>query len=616
MLSLCTIRKCSSFYHLMFVICLAVLLVSMVTVGSIPAVITSIEKRFGLSSTRSGALNAVYDVAALSSIAPISYYGSRWHEAKTLAVVVFFFGIGTFLFAVPHFITEVYSPLGHGDTGICSISNIENCSPTKVAAYAVLVISQIICGMSAAPLYTIAPSYIDKNVSNEKSAFFLGIMYAVSAVGPALGYVITGKFLEIYVNPDVSTTLNPRDTQWIGAWWASFILSAGCLFMVSPLFCCFPRKFQKEELVKHIASQEIEVEQPEGREQEVVPVPQIIPEIQSVVTQRSLRKDVIMIIKNPIFFWTTLGTCADSLVLNGVATFLPKLLEILLNLTSSDAAFLSGAVFIPAAAAGMFCGGYFGRRFSLDMHGSAKLSFITSLIAVSLLFFFYLDFDQPPIIGINQPYKLNSTFITLEANCNSDCRCVSRDYAPVCGSDGSTYFSACYAGCLVGSPVSGYTNCSCIPSSSNSTTLTTGTAKFGICSIPKPPNQSLMIGALFFIVFFQFINICPTAVIFLRVFGQELSPLVLSLNSVSYRALGSIPGPLVYGYLLDRACVLANSACGNDSCEIYDVRQMKVAFLLVGLCCKIIALIGYGVATWYTKKDKIIDHTNVNITPV
>lgn len=37
----------------------------------------------------------------------------------------------------------------------------------------------------------------------------------------------------------------------------------------------------------------------------------------------------------------------------------------------------------------------------------------------------------------------------LNATCNSHCAC-SSSYDPVCGSDGIMYFSACHAGCDVG----------------------------------------------------------------------------------------------------------------------------------------------------------------------
>ena len=37
--------------------------------------------------------------------------------------------------------------------------------------------------------------------------------------------------------------------------------------------------------------------------------------------------------------------------------------------------------------------------------------------------------------------------IDLEAPCNADCACSLSVYAPVCDGNGTTYFSACHAGC-------------------------------------------------------------------------------------------------------------------------------------------------------------------------
>lgn len=50
--------------------------------------------------------------------------------------------------------------------------------------------------------------------------------------------------------------------------------------------------------------------------------------------------------------------------------------------------------------------------------------------------------------------------------CNFTCECDFDKFAPICGSDGLTYFSSCHAGCKVASVVNGktlYNNCSCIP---------------------------------------------------------------------------------------------------------------------------------------------------------
>lgn len=36
---------------------------------------------------------------------------------------------------------------------------------------------------------------------------------------------------------------------------------------------------------------------------------------------------------------------------------------------------------------------------------------------------------------------------SLKSKCNSQCHCSQRAYEPICGKDGITYFSPCFAGC-------------------------------------------------------------------------------------------------------------------------------------------------------------------------
>ena len=72
------------------------------------------------------------------------------------------------------------------------------------------------------------------------------------------------------------------------------------------------------------------------------------------------------------------------------------------------------------------------------------------------------------IAGIIVPYP-NTSIIhpSLYSSCNKDCKCSKTQYFPLCGSNGVTYYSACFAGCQSQHQLTQghvFTNCSCVTS--------------------------------------------------------------------------------------------------------------------------------------------------------
>lgn len=189
--------------------CGLVLTQGMIVTGMAGVVISSIEKRFYLKSKEVGTVTACYDIAAACMAIIVSYYGHS-HKPKWLGVGAAIFGIGCFCFALPHLLVGRYK-VGMRETsdfcfqnGTGANSDLWNhkmsCKDAAWYNIFVFVIAEFFIGFGATPVYILGTAYIDENVRHATSGMYLGIMYAVATFGPAIGYLLGGQFLNIYVD--------------------------------------------------------------------------------------------------------------------------------------------------------------------------------------------------------------------------------------------------------------------------------------------------------------------------------------------------------------------------------------------------------------------------------
>ena len=66
--------------------------------------------------------------------------------------------------------------------------------------------------------------------------------------------------------------------------------------------------------------------------------------------------------------------------------------------------------------------------------------------------------------------------------------------------------------------------------------------------------------------------------------------------------LGSIPGPIALGALMDKACILWGKDCGDTtSCLVYNNSDMRTNFFILPLLIRVLTLILFLVGTWCYK---------------
>uniref|UniRef100_A0A8B9IW25 Kazal-like domain-containing protein n=1 Tax=Amazona collaria TaxID=241587 RepID=A0A8B9IW25_9PSIT len=117
----------------------------MVVNGLINISISTIEKRYELNSSLTGLISASYDISFCLLALFVSFFGERGHKPRWLAFSAFMLGLGSLIFSLPHFSSGKYH------------------FGTKLE----------------------------------------GIGYAMSLLGPAVGYVLGGQLLNIYIDIEI-----------------------------------------------------------------------------------------------------------------------------------------------------------------------------------------------------------------------------------------------------------------------------------------------------------------------------------------------------------------------------------------------------------------------------
>jgi len=262
------------------------------------------------------------------------------------------------------------------------------------------------------------------------------------------------------------------------------------------------------------------------------------------------------------------------------------MIESLFNVSSSNSSTIVGALALVGGAGSMLVGGMIVSRYDLDVRGIIKVNIAASIVALMCCAILFKSCPDTVFGGVNTLTGGGGALGEITAPCNLKCACSKETYDPVCGDDDVTYFSGCFAGCQ-GRSGDTFSNCSCVLGASQ------GSRKGKCESLPcGHGGKYVYLFIMFVFLFFSFLIAVPSIQITLRVVPFSQRTFAIGFQWLLVRVLATIPGPLLYGYQLDRYCVLSADHCGDESsCEVYRNKDLSFNIFITTFVIKLIGFI-------------------------
>uniref|UniRef100_A0A8C0G8F8 Solute carrier organic anion transporter family member 2B1 n=1 Tax=Chelonoidis abingdonii TaxID=106734 RepID=A0A8C0G8F8_CHEAB len=463
----------------------------------------------------------------------------------------------------------------------------------------ILFIGQALLGIGGVPIQPFGISYIDDFASERNSPLYLGILFALTVIGPGVAFMLGSAILRFYVDIDKVSPeeiqLTNKDPRWVGAWWLGFLVAATLVALSAIPYFFFPKEMPKEVrigmeivicpfcTVAAIMDAPAEVGQgPKNGNSLFQPALYINVFLFLIILFISVFPVVLLRnLRHPVYLLVVLAQVNLSAMVAGLATFMGKFLERQFSLTASFANMIIGKYSI----VGIVAGGAIMKKFQMTLKQCGGMCVIGMLLCVIFAFpLLFLGCPTQKVAGLN--YRRSSDVGPHSFECNSKCNCLDKAYNPICGADGIEYISPCFAGCevvnsdvvenkVLVSKVFNYTNCRCI-----STNGAEGSASPGTCGT----NCSHLL--LPFVVLSCLAGILastshtPSFMLILRSVQPEDKSFAVGIQFLLLRILAWMPGPVLYGSAIDTTCILWEKKCKkNAACRYYDNDLFRQRFL-------------------------------------
>ncbi|XP_078514712.1 solute carrier organic anion transporter family member 2B1-like isoform X2 [Lissotriton helveticus] len=557
--------------------------------GYLKSSISTIEKRFGLSSEMSGLVTSFNEIGNVTLIVFVSYFGSRVHRPRMIGCGALLICMGGFIMSLPHFMVGPYeydqsiaTGVSRNLTDICHLNgtsrvlNNSICTTQSVKGTTYVIsfffIGQFLFGLGEVPIQPFGISYIDDFATKRNSPLYIGILTAVGFMGPGFAFMLGSAMLSYYVDidkiPEANVVLTPKDPRWVGAWWMGFLVTASVVGLSALPIFFFPREMQKEE-------EKLDKETDDKPRTDLISECKSNPKTYQYLSLmgfiKLFPKVLVKILKNPVCLLVILAQVTLSAMVSGVMVFMAKYMEKQFSITVSMANLIMGTTLMPAAMMGIFVGGAIMKNFQMSLKQCGAMCAVALSVCIAICLPTILLGCPTPTFFAPGHVPVGSEEVGQNiSKCNSKCHCSDTAYNPICGYDGIEYISPCYAGCE-----DNYTQCSCIPGSGREGSAQPGSCGSGCSHLLVPFVVMSCI-----VAFLASSTQTPSFILILRSVDQEHKSLAIGIQSMLLRVFAFLPCPILYGSVIDSTCLLWERECDNNtSCQYYDNTLLRKRYM-------------------------------------
>ncbi|XP_006816242.1 solute carrier organic anion transporter family member 1B2-like, partial [Saccoglossus kowalevskii] len=385
--------------------------------ASMTTSVSNWEKRYSLPSKVVGLAFTLTDVAQLVALLLVGYIGGRRnsHTPRWIGGGMVLAGIGLYIVSCLQFMSEPYQyGTIHSDNStsiLCSAGNDveysvndtgDGCNEGAISGEQFKVLLLIFAGLTMfgigiSPIFILGVTYIDDNVVKNRAPFYLGMMFAMYAIGPLIGFPLSAAYSNLYVDfyrVDTSMVgITPYDPRWVGAWWLPFIINGTLCIMIGIPFMLLPKRFHAKIGGEDTYKQGVDESKNAApvRKQKMKDLPQALKRL----------------ICNKTYLALMFVRTSDMALMAAFAPFCVKYISDQFRVTMSIAGIIVPFAFVIPSGLAIFVGGTLMRKYKPKLKTTARNIVIAAALTAPLsVMLIFIGCSNYRFTGINTEYAV------------------------------------------------------------------------------------------------------------------------------------------------------------------------------------------------------------------